>query len=58
VVTAAELVAPTVSPENLLLDARRVGPSRRSERARAALSTAASWGAVQPPRSARRLGPA
>jgi len=36
-VTVAELVAPTVSPDNLLLDARWVGPSRRAERAREAL---------------------
>lgn len=36
-VTVAELVAPTVSPDNLLFDARWVGPSRRSERAREAL---------------------
>ncbi len=41
-VTVAELVAPTVSPDNLLVDARWVGPSRRSERAREALGVGAA----------------
>jgi SAM-dependent methyltransferase len=41
-VTVAELVAPTVSPDNLLFDARWIGPSRRSERAREALGGCAA----------------
>ena len=44
-VTVAELVAPTVSPDNLLFDARWIGPSRRSERASADLAALDGSGA-------------
>jgi SAM-dependent methyltransferase len=36
-VTVAELVAPTVSPDNLLFEGRHIGPSNRSRKAREAL---------------------
>jgi len=53
-VTAAELVAPTVSPDNLLIDARRIGPSRRADRARQSLSSETFASGVAPSRRTRR----